>query len=511
MKIVKMNCPNCGATLAFGDSISNVTCEHCGQTFTIDDKASEIDRISAAQTEASRRDVEIERKRIELQLEAEKRKNDENLRVERRRTLRDHLPIMFLFGLVIILFLWLGISSCIDTHKREVQLAALADKGIENGVNVPDRESSYVGQNYQAVRMSFESAGFSNIECVPMGDLVTGLLNSDGEVASVVINGGSFEEGEQFEPDALVLISYHSYPERTTASESQPTEEAAELYDEASYMATAIGDITYVYPSSWGVSSDASGRMTYNNAEGTINMFVSVSQTDVSIEDEDFEDYIAVMAEDVFAGDYEVSFDQVGGHNARCASGMYSGTDNVKARIYYTDYSEGILIVGFLYTLDVESDAAVLERDLLSAFIFSGRGDIVYAQEQFGNITYDIPETWEITQQSNDAIVYTSPDSVILMINYQEGDFSISDEGFIETVESQIIWDDLTSELITIDDKDAYYITGINNDDGGYVCRLYTMDSEPGIVSLTFYYYEEYELLYAPQIEHIIETLDVLA
>ncbi|MCR5594038.1 MAG: hypothetical protein K6F79_09870 [Saccharofermentans sp.] len=510
MEIIKMNCPHCGAPLAFGDSISKVTCEHCGQTFVINDKAAEIDRISAAETEASKRKTEAERKEMELRLEEEKRKNDESIRVQRKKTLSAFLPLIVLLSFSFVLIGILSIKGCIDSNKRQAELAALADKGIENGVNAPDAPYVYNGQNYDAVRLSFEAAGFTNIQTVPMGDLVTGLLNSEGEVDNVTIAGGSFVEGEQFAPDALVVISYHSYPERSSTTESSSAEAVEELYNEASYMATAMGNITYVYPIDWGMTIDGENRATYINPDGTINMVVSSSQTEVSIEDDNFGDYIEVFCGDVISGDYEVSIDQVGGHPAKRIQGEYSGSDNTNADFYMTDYDEGILIVGFLYTADNEDSIGQLERDLLSSFIFAGREEIVYTNANFGNVNYDVPDTWTISEQSSERIVYTSPDGFNMLVSYQTGDFSISDEGFIETVESQLTWDDFTSELVTMDGQDTYYVTGINNNDGGYVCVMYTTDSEPGIVTFTFYYYPEYELLYSPQIEHIISSVDIL-
>ncbi len=304
-------------------------------------------------------------------------------------------------------------------------------------------------------------------------------------------------------------FDYESYLDGNTTPETTNNVEVTQSQDEASYMATTIGNITYVYPIDWGMSVDGNGRITYVNPDMNINMYVSTSPTDVSVEDEDFDDYIAVFAEDVFSGDYEVSIDRVGGHYAKCAQGAYAGSDDVYAKIYFSDYDEGILIVGFLYTTDQEDSVSTLIRDLLSSFIYAGREEIVYTSTSFGNTNYDVPETWEITEQASDRIVYQSEDGVTMMISYQTGNFSISDDGCVETMESQIIWDELTTEAITLGDTPAYYVSGINNSDGGYACRMYTADCEPGIVTFTFYYYPEYETLYGPQIDRIVSSIDI--
>lgn len=510
MNIIKMNCPNCGAPLAFGDSISKVTCEHCGQSFTIDDKASEIDRVSAAEAEAAKRNAEAQRRQMEMRLEEEKRRNDEKLRVEHRKSLSSYLPILIVLALFVIMAMGLGISSCISSHKREAELAALADKGIENGINVPSNKYSYLGENYQAVQMSFEAAGFTNIETVPLGDLVTGLLSSDGEVSNVTINGGDFSEGEQFAPDALVVISYHSYPDRSSNETTESTETFSDVYDEASYQATTLGNIMYVFPVEWSFNIESGNRVSYTNPAGTIEMIVSVTETEASINDDGFDESISDYCGDIFAGEYEISYDRIREHDAKRIDGTYSGSEDVNARVYLSDYSDGILSVGFLIHQDEEAGFQTLQQDLMNSFVFAGREEIVYTSANIGNTAFEVPEDWEITQQSSNSVNYMSPDdNIIFVVSYQSGDMSIQDDSFVSDAENQISWDDLSIVSADLNSTEAYYISGINNDDGGYMCKMYMADSEPGIVSIGFYYYPEFDLLYEPVLEHIVSSIDI--
>lgn len=61
----------------------------------------------------------------------------------------------------------------------------------------------------------FSSAGFTNIQCVPLNDLTTGLLKKPHMVESNTINGQKINSGERkFSPDASVVISYHSFSRR---------------------------------------------------------------------------------------------------------------------------------------------------------------------------------------------------------------------------------------------------------------------------------------------------------
>ena len=71
----------------------------------------------------------------------------------------------------------------------------------------------YKGDDYQDVVVELEKMGFSNIETVPLGDLKKGIIHEDGHVKEVSINGNTkFKEGEIFDIDAVVIVSYHSYP-----------------------------------------------------------------------------------------------------------------------------------------------------------------------------------------------------------------------------------------------------------------------------------------------------------
>ena len=67
------------------------------------------------------------------------------------------------------------------------------------------------GKNYNSVAMIFRSAGFTNVNSLPLGDL--GLFNQrkNGQVETITINGNEeFEEGDVFPKNSNILITYHS-------------------------------------------------------------------------------------------------------------------------------------------------------------------------------------------------------------------------------------------------------------------------------------------------------------
>lgn len=68
------------------------------------------------------------------------------------------------------------------------------------------------GKNYSEVVNQFELQGFTDIETEEIEDLVTGWLTKDGTVENVTINGLSdFEKESIFEPNAKIVIYYHTF------------------------------------------------------------------------------------------------------------------------------------------------------------------------------------------------------------------------------------------------------------------------------------------------------------
>ncbi len=55
-------------------------------------------------------------------------------------------------------------------------------------------------------------AGFVNIKTEPLGDLVVGLLHSDGQISEVSVGGDiRYKKGDRYYPDVKIVIRYHSY------------------------------------------------------------------------------------------------------------------------------------------------------------------------------------------------------------------------------------------------------------------------------------------------------------
>jgi len=94
------------------------------------------------------------------------------------------------------------------------------------GIHPPLSSSDCEGMLYDEVTAQFNSAGFYNIEYEVIDDLIFGWLTKDGEVEQVTIDGDEiFSEDEEYSEDAVVLISYHTFPQddETEAPETDET------------------------------------------------------------------------------------------------------------------------------------------------------------------------------------------------------------------------------------------------------------------------------------------------
>ena len=118
------------------------------------------------------------------------------------------LPIMFL-EIFMILFLTTGYLT---TSKDEmIALSKKRAEEIEKGyIAIGDDAFYYRYKDYNTVINQIKANGFSNIVEVNLDDADVNEYWEKGEVSAISIGGdGDFDEGTYFDPDALVVITYH--------------------------------------------------------------------------------------------------------------------------------------------------------------------------------------------------------------------------------------------------------------------------------------------------------------
>lgn len=117
-------------------------------------------------------------------------------------------------GIIPALLAVLFVVSCGKTTSQDSNVAKM-----------PSAASDLEGKNYQDVVTQLQSAGFTNIETEPLGDLIIGWLYDEDGVEEVSCNGEiDFNEGDQFDKDVKIVVRYHSYPEKKEETAKADTE-----------------------------------------------------------------------------------------------------------------------------------------------------------------------------------------------------------------------------------------------------------------------------------------------
>jgi len=112
-------------------------------------------------------------------------------------------------------------------------------------VKTPLTLKDLIGKHYQATVDVFINSGFTNIRTIPMENLITGWLRSDGEVDTISINGNvNFEPETIFPHDAEVVIIHHSFP----ISRSRLTLNEISLDIPSNWRSDAYSNIHFYYP-----------------------------------------------------------------------------------------------------------------------------------------------------------------------------------------------------------------------------------------------------------------------
>ncbi|TFB62022.1 DUF4839 domain-containing protein [Cryobacterium sp. Hz7] len=116
----------------------------------------------------------------------------------------------------LVLALTLSVAAC----GSDTTLAA-------DQARMPASSADFKDEEYQDVVKSLQEVGFAHVETKALGDLISGWLNSPGSVKEVEINSvASFEQGEVFQRDVTIVVSYHSFPDDAEEpSESAPPHE----------------------------------------------------------------------------------------------------------------------------------------------------------------------------------------------------------------------------------------------------------------------------------------------
>ena len=215
IQFISVKCPDCGAELSIDNSREFAFCSYCGAKVMVHNDNEHIyrnideARIKEAETERilRLRELELEEKEIN--------------RGRKAKLLAYGVALAFVLGGAIICIfapiggIWgilIGAYIAMFTYYKSDDKKKKKSKYVSpNDATITAQMLNCSGKNYNSVAMIFRSAGFTNVNSLPLGDL--GLFNQrkNGQVETITINGNEeFEEGDVFPKNVNILITYHS-------------------------------------------------------------------------------------------------------------------------------------------------------------------------------------------------------------------------------------------------------------------------------------------------------------
>lgn len=220
VKFVAVKCPECGANLQIEEGREQMFCSYCGAKIMMTNDNEYVYRhIDEAEVKQAETERMVELKKLEMEEKERVARNDSK-----------KLKIKISLGLIAIMLVTIALGYSIDAEGLLavgmicglivawmwlIDIAKAAqerDEKDDGRVRVPNGITDCEKKNYTVVKNMLESAGFTNIKCVPLHDLTAGLLKKPDTVDSVTIKGDSILiPGVKYQPDAPVVISYHSY------------------------------------------------------------------------------------------------------------------------------------------------------------------------------------------------------------------------------------------------------------------------------------------------------------
>ncbi len=138
--------------------------------------------------------------------EAAKRVPAEN-EYKDRKDHKDNTILEEIVGLLFFLIFCFGLLFYIDYSQK---LEHQRNNEIQISVSFDDLKSESVEN---AIKI-LDGSGFENININNKEDLIIGWFSKEGEIDSISINGNkAFSKGDWFPANAVVVITYHGFPE----------------------------------------------------------------------------------------------------------------------------------------------------------------------------------------------------------------------------------------------------------------------------------------------------------
>ncbi|WP_303788010.1 hypothetical protein [Ruminococcus flavefaciens] len=210
-----LKCTNCNASLSIQDDNRDFAfCEYCGNKIMLDDYRSTQRIVDEAKRKQAETEKEITMKQLEL---IEKRQEDKKKKIKVKMIIsfsvigialiiglfKTWTLALFPFYLLIVFIIWI---NDIGNDEKNNDLLWRTDM-----IMIPNVFDRYKTMKYWELSQMLEKAGFYNIQVIPMGDVVFGILKGDGCVDRIIINDQLVISNDKMYPaGSKVVIYYHS-------------------------------------------------------------------------------------------------------------------------------------------------------------------------------------------------------------------------------------------------------------------------------------------------------------
>lgn len=217
-------CPKCGAVLNINGDEEYIVCEYCDSKIKLDLPHEEKHNEDAVKL----RQIEVER---EFKLKAIEKEEQEAAKKNKVKKITmitwlgvsailllisvikmnlsdsDGLGGFFmLFYVFLPVFIGGGILlfKVIPDRERDKKLLQ------SGGIRLPSMQGGYRGKNVVEVEQVFYQAGFTNVQCISMNDVVLGIFQRPNIVENVIIGGSERQTGGRvYMPNVSIVIRYH--------------------------------------------------------------------------------------------------------------------------------------------------------------------------------------------------------------------------------------------------------------------------------------------------------------
>lgn len=234
IKVNSIRCPECGASLPIEEGRKQIFCSYCGSKVIVTDENEYVYRhIDEAGVKKAETDRIVRLKKLEMK----EKRNAINQKMTKTKikisfVLATIGALMLIVGsiagsasgdsnsgyymismvgffpLLSIPFIWLF------SKKEEEEEDDYYDDELGKRIEIPSGVFGFENKSYITIEAMLRSAGFTNIQCIPLNDLKTGLLKKPNTVESISVNGETDILCDKYPSNAAILISYHSYYER---------------------------------------------------------------------------------------------------------------------------------------------------------------------------------------------------------------------------------------------------------------------------------------------------------